>query len=347
MTLTTLKINDYEILVSNNIINNLSDLIKPYLINENEVYIITDKNVYNIYRLKLAEVLPNIGLNWIVIRPGEKAKSYKNYINLSNELIKRGIKRNSLIISFGGGVVGDLAGFISSTLYRGINYIQIPTTLLSQVDSSIGSKTGINNKYGKNLIGAFYDPKLVIIDPLLLNTLPVREYNNGVAEIIKAGLIADAEIIELLEKNTTNKVSKDIIVKSLEVKQLIVMKDPYEKNIRKYLNLGHTLGHAVENNLGYGKIKHGEAVAHGILFSLEFSKKLNILEDDTLIKRVSDLLNKYNLINKSISYTKHFNQMFYDKKALNNGINYVLLKKIALPTIKLISRKDLYENFAK
>lgn len=342
--MTKLKINDYEIIVGRQLLLNLDVLISPFL-TEDRVFIITDSNVYKLYKDKLENSLKKIKIKWIIVKAGERAKKDKTFFKVTNQLIKCGIKRNSLIISLGGGVVGDLSGFVSSTLLRGINYIQIPTTLLSQVDSSIGSKTGINSKYGKNLIGTFYDPKLVLIDLDFLNTLEKDEYNNGIAEIIKAGLISDESILTMLEENQIN---EQLIIKSLKVKETIVKIDPFEQNERKFLNFGHTLGHAIENKLGYGKIKHGQAVALGIMFSLNFSKKLHLLENgNEVIRRAENLFNQYELIKRKINPTIYFNQMFYDKKAVDNGINFIFLTQIEKPIIKLITREDLYENFAK
>lgn len=336
--------NNYQILIGENIFEDIQTLISPFL-NDKVVFIITDRNVYKLYHLYVESILTNLVINWVITPVGEKAKSLKVYNRVINNLLDVGIKRNSLILSIGGGVVGDLAGFVSATLFRGIKYIQIPTTLLSQVDSSVGSKTGINHPKGKNLIGSFYDPSLVIIDPLFLNTLNKREYNNGIAEVIKCGLIKDKTI--LADLNVSDKVSVETIVKALIVKQSIVLADPYEDNIRKFLNFGHTFGHAIENRYGYRKIKHGEAVSYGMLFSLILGIKLGITKDGKLIEEIKTLLNKYSLLNKKLLPKNYINYMFHDKKSTTAGINFIFIEEIENPVIKLITREDLYENFAK
>jgi len=278
--------------------------------------------------------------NHISINCSEKIKSFKIYENITQKLLKLGIDRSSQIVAIGGGTLGDLSGFIASTVMRGIDLILIPTTLLSQVDSSIGGKNGINTKYGKNLVGTFYQPKLVIIDPSLLKTLPVRELRSGYAEIVKHSIINDKKFFNWLEKNSKfifdlqPKILLEAIYKSIIIKRKFVLKDEKEKLRNKYsraiLNFGHTFGHALETFYNYNKkLTHGEAISIGMTISAKISYKLNYLSYQNYEKIISHLNNNNlptfdkNMYNKNI-----FLNIKKDKKNLNGVINFVLINKI-------------------
>lgn len=261
-----LKMPEYDIILEKNSIRNLPKHIKSFYTYE-ALFIVTDVNVDELYHDYIKSILSDFNLHFVVVKAGEQSKSYATYLDVINQLIDQGFKRNHLLIAFGGGVIGDLTGFVASTLYRGCPYIQIPTTLLAQVDSSIGSKVGIDLEKGKNLIGSFYPPKLVLIDPTFLETLSKREYNQGVAEMIKAGLIASKELFNFFKERKT--VTEKEILMALEVKRNVVLKDPFDQNERMLLNFGHTFGHAIEKKYEYKTYKHGEAISYGMLIALE------------------------------------------------------------------------------
>jgi 3-dehydroquinate synthase len=250
--------------------------------------------------------------------------------------LKNKYSRDSCIIAFGGGVIGDITGYASATYQRGINFVQIPTTLLSMVDSSVGGKTGINHSLGKNMIGAFHQPIAVIIDTEILKTLSKRQFSAGMAEVIKYGIIEDKKFFNWIRKNTEKIKMQDpesiikIVKKSCEIKAKIVSLDEREKNIRALLNLGHTFGHAIENYLGYGKWLHGEAIACGFLIAASVAiqnKTMSISEYD----QIKDLIEAFNLptkLPKNINVEKLFKIMLLDKKVKNNEMTYVLPKNI-------------------
>ena len=261
----------YPIIISNGIFSSLRKIIDDEFFPDKCV-VITDSNVYSIYKDKIKNELllnsPNYFL--ISIQPGESSKSQMVRDELENKIIDLKPSRSTLLIALGGGVVGDLTGFLASTLLRGIRYIQVPTTILAQVDSSIGGKTGINTKHSKNLIGTFYHPKLVLIDTNFLITLNNEEYYNGFAEILKAMLIKSKEGFKVIENNIEKIKSRDqdtisdLISRSIKIKNEIVQADPFENGLRKILNFGHTIGHAIEALSNY-QIKHGFAVIEVIL----------------------------------------------------------------------------------
>ena len=270
----------YSIIIGHNTISDIGKYLKPIL-NNNRVFIISSRRIAKIYKGKLLNILNknNIDAIFIVIKDGENQKNFDTISKISNTLLKKGIDRNDALIAFGGGVIGDITGFVSSITLRGVKFIQIPTTLLAQVDSSVGGKTGINTSHGKNLIGTFFQPKIVIIDINFLVTLPRRELLSGYAEIIKYGLIMDRSFFKWLVSNGKNvlKLDRKVLIKSIyyscKNKAKIVNKDEKEKNIRALLNLGHTFGHAIESINKYKQnINHGEAVSIGMVFALKLSQ---------------------------------------------------------------------------
>jgi 3-dehydroquinate synthase len=243
----------YDIIIDENGLTTLEVEIKKIYSSE-RIFVVVDQFVNDIYRETLSSALPSYQLTFIVIPAGEESKSLPVYIDVVKRLIKEGIRRNHMIIALGGGVVGDLVGFVASTLFRGISYIQIPTSLLAMVDSSIGGKVGIDLDEGKNLIGSFYDPKMVYINYQFLESLTKREYANGLAEMIKSGLIGDKHLYHYLLEN--DKVTVKEIQMAILVKREVVLIDPYDKKERMYLNFGHTFGHAIEKKHHYLSYKH-------------------------------------------------------------------------------------------
>ncbi len=328
-----IKNNFYPICIEHNsIIKNLEKIIS----NNKKIVFLIDKKVFYIFK-KLNNYKYQ---NYILVDCSEKIKSFKNYEQISEKILNIGIDRNSIIITIGGGALGDLAGFIASTLMRGIDLILIPTTLLSQVDSSIGGKNGINSKNGKNLIGTFYHPKKVIIDPGVLSTLPKREILSGYAEIIKHAIINDDKFFKWLDKyskkilNLDKKTLSQAIYKSILIKKKYVLRDEKEKLKNNYsraiLNFGHTFGHALEAFYKYNKkLTHGEAICIGMIIAGTLSYKLNYLPLSELNKIKDHFkLNQLPMTDNNIYNQKIFKIIKTDKKNINGKINFILLNKI-------------------
>lgn len=325
-----LKTKNYNILIKDNLISDFDNQIKKVYKNK-DIFIITDQNVYDLYYKNIKKILISFNVYFHVIKPGETSKSFEEYQNTISSLIKQGIKKDHLIIGLGGGVIGDLAGFVSGTIYRGVKFIQIPTSLLAMVDSSIGSKTGIDLSVGKNLVGVFKDPIAVLIDPLFLNTLPIDEYKNGFAEVIKMALIKDKQLFY----NVKDKEKLDVsdIVKAINIKRVIIKKDPYEKYERMLLNFGHTFGHAIEQESNYA-IKHGVAISYGMLISIEEGIKRGLTKD-YIFDEVKEVLLKHNLVKEPlITKNKYLKIIKTDKKNLSSGLNFIYLLDVGKATIK-------------
>ena len=312
----------------------------PAIFNEikigKKIFIIIDKKIS--YLIKDIKINQNIHI--IKIEGSEKIKSIQYYSKISSRLLKLKIDRSSTIISIGGGTIGDLSGLIASTILRGVKFILIPTTLLSQVDSSIGGKNGINTSYGKNLIGTFFQPNKVIIDPSVLSTLSKREIISGYAEILKHALIKNKKLYIWLNNNYTKVINLQTefitkaIIESIKVKAFFVKKDEKEKLLgnssRAMLNFGHTFGHALETMNDYNnKLTHGEAVAIGISFAAKISNKKHLITDKEYYNIIQHLQKvKLPYFDKRIKSNKLYNIMLADKKNSNNKINLILLKRI-------------------
>lgn len=279
----------YDIHIGAGLLDRAGEILHPFLKNR-RVFVVSEKNVITHHgdTLKSALAASTIESHWFVQEPGETSKSFSVLERLVSDILGTGIERSDVLLAFGGGVIGDLAGFAASTILRGIDFVQIPTSLLSQVDSSVGGKTGINTAHGKNLVGAFYQPKAVLIDTNTLNTLPRRELLAGYAEIVKYGLIDDPEFFAWLENKGADIVSDtnseetqalraNAIAHSCRAKARVVAEDERETGKRALLNLGHTFGHALEAECGYsGKLLHGEAVAIGMVMALDASVRLGL-----------------------------------------------------------------------
>ena len=327
------KNNIYSILIENkSIIKNLNKIINK----KKKLFFLIDRKVFYIFK-KLKNYKNK---NYIIVDCSEKIKSFENYSKLSEKILKMDIDRNSSIISIGGGTLGDLSGFIASTVLRGIELILIPTTLLSQVDSSIGGKNGINTKSGKNLVGTFYQPKLVFIDPIFLSTLPKREILSGYAEIVKHGIINDKKFFNWLDSNSkkilnlNSKFMTEAIYRSILIKRKYVLSDEKERlknnKSRAILNFGHTFGHALETFYKYNnKLTHGEAISIGMIISAKISYKLKYLSLIDL-KKIKDhfQLNKLPIIENNMYDNKIFQIIQKDKKNIDGKLNLVLIKKI-------------------
>lgn len=305
------------------------------------LFIITDSRVLSLWGRALHHGLHDAGANAVLLSfdEGEKSKNARTVASLHTQLLSHGITRDSVIIVLGGGVVGDVAGFVASTILRGVQYVQIPTTLLSQVDSSVGGKVGIDHPAGKNLIGAFHQPCGVYIDPVVLKTLPVREFRAGLAEVVKIAAALDAGFFRYLERNRQS-IRKDnpqllasLIRKSVGLKAAVVEQDEHEANFRKVLNLGHTIGHAIEAATNYS-ILHGEAVAIGIAVESELAVRLGILPARDY-RMVIDLLKSLKLPVSlpGMNKRRFFDALSLDKKSVNGRTQFVLLKSIGSSVI--------------
>ena len=337
----------YPIFIGNNILSKFKTILKDNLINYNQCLVIADKNVPKKLIDKILNSLSKKKIFLHYFNSSEKNKNQKSINNILSILLSKNFNRNDCIISVGGGITGDVSSFAASIFKRGLKFINIPTTLLSQVDSSIGGKTGINSKYGKNLIGSFYQPSLVISDIIFLKSLPKREVICGYGEILKHALISDKKFFSFLNINGSQILNlkspliEKAIFKSCFIKKKVVEADEKEISIRKILNFGHTFAHAYEATLGYSKrLNHGEAVILGIKTAAKFSLSINILniKEFNLIENHLNKLSLPNNINKFFSI-KNLNTIFSfmkkDKKNNTNKVNLVLLKKIGTPIYKL------------
>ena len=336
----------YPIFIGNNILKKIKKILNENLINFNQCLVIADNNVPKKLIGTILNSLPKKNTCLYYFNSSEKNKNQKSVDNILSILLKKNFNRNDCVISIGGGITGDISSFVASIFKRGLKFVNIPTTLLSQVDSSIGGKTGINTKYGKNLIGSFYPPNLVISDIIFLKSLPRREIICGYGEILKHALIADKKFFSFLDKNgfqilnLKSPLIEKAIFKSCSIKKKVVEIDEKEMGIRKILNFGHTFAHAYEATLGYSKkLNHGEAVILGIKTAVKFSlaKKILSIKEFNLIENHLNKLNLPNHILKLFSI-KDLNRilsfMKKDKKNNTSKINLVLLKKIGSPLYK-------------
>jgi 3-dehydroquinate synthase len=301
--------------------------------------VITDSNVAKFFAKSALDSLSHANFEPILISvpAGEKSKRISVVEKCFDQLAAHRLERKSFIVALGGGVVGDLAGFVAATYLRGIDFVQVPTTLLAQVDSSVGGKTGVNLRAGKNLVGAFYQPRLVLCDLKTLATLPRREFISGLAEVIKYGIIFDAKLFAQLERDLSKILERDekilstVIARCCEIKAEIVSQDETESGLRAILNFGHTIGHAIENSFGYGKFLHGEAISIGQIAAAKISEKISGLPKLD-VERIEKLFQRAGLPTKiklnSAQRKKLFTAMKLDKKVSGGEIKFVLARKI-------------------
>lgn len=327
----------YNVIIDNGF-NNFGDV--KDIIQNKKIAIICDKTVKNLYSKELKKQLKGNKYYFLTITPGEKSKNLKNYCKLINKLASLSFTRSDVVITFGGGVVGDLGAFVASTYMRGIKLIAIPTTILSAVDSSVGGKTAVDLTYGKNLCGTFYQPSAVYVNVNFFKTLPNREILSGYGEIIKYSMLS-----KTLTYNDIRSGDLELIVyKCLSIKKDIVEKDEQESNLRMLLNLGHTFGHAVETLSNY-TLSHGECVAIGLKYIIEFSKKYYDL-NDTTINELYQLLNSFGH-NLNVEYTllDIIEKINADKKRQSNYINLITLKGVGCPQIEKVEIDGLKNYF--
>ena len=350
------KSHSYSILIGENTLNILPKKIKILCPKTKNIALIIDKNIPIKFQNNLKKKLKRYNLLILPFKANERNKSINTINYFLNKLLSKNFNRSDLVIGVGGGITGDVIGFVASIFKRGINFINIPTTLLAQVDSAIGGKTGVNSNYGKNLIGSFFQPKLVISDTTFINSLPRKEIICGYAEILKHSIIKDKTFFNWLKKNSKFIFKKDnrkltyAIKKSCEIKNYFVSKDVNEKNIRMILNFGHTFAHAIEVKNKYSKrISHGEAVLSGMMLAT----KLSIIKKICSPKTLAEIKNIYLQNNLDYTYKKYSNKNLLsklipylknDKKNNDGMINFILLKNIgqtALPNKNKISVSKL------
>ena len=322
---------EYPIILGKNIISQLKEYISDY----DKILLLSNEDIGNIYFKRVLQELKDERIRVFTIPEGESFKNLETLSSIYDYMAKENFSRKSLIISLGGGVVCDIGGFVGATYMRGIDFIQIPTSLLAQVDASIGGKTGVDTQYGKNLIGAFKQPKAVFIDVSFLSTLPKEQFFSGMAEVIKHSLIIEnKEYFEFLKEKREEIISLDskslieMIAKSCDIKREIVERDEFEKGDRALLNLGHTYGHSIEKLFNFKGMTHGEGVAKGIIFELELSKILNEIDEDR-IEEIKDIFKSYGLDPNPIYYPEEviLEIMKKDKKNSFDKINFILFSK--------------------
>ena len=334
-----------NIKLPNNIIYNIM-IDKLNLIKfDKKAVIVTNCTVSSLHLDYIKQNLSIKNLSIVTLLDGEEYKNMQSIDSILNHCFEHKLNRSSLLIAFGGGVIGDMTGFAASIYQRGIDFIQIPTTLLAQVDACVGGKTGVNNKYGKNLIGAFHQPRAVYIDPFFLSTLPKREFNSGVSEIIKMAITFDKDFFIWLENNILDneKNIKYAISKSVQIKANVVNADEKEKGIRAVLNYGHTFAHVIENETNYKTYLHGEAVGIGMLIANELSIKIGLMSKQEAL-RIKKLLESYKIptsyvVKDTEDFYEHF---FLDKKSLDNKIKFILAKGLGNYTMSdKIKKEDI------
>jgi 3-dehydroquinate synthase len=337
----------YPLYIGQDIIKDAGNKFKS-IFSQSRVVIISDTTVFSLYGNKLESSLDSCDITYykIVLPPGEGTKSFDALTSVYDELVRLGIQKTDVIVALGGGVIGDLSGFAASTYLRGINFVQIPTTLLAQVDSSIGGKVAVNLPMGKNLVGSFYHPKMVIIDTDVLQTLSDKDFASGMAEIIKTGAIMDGRLFKLIEDNAgrkeITKVIEQVVTRCCEIKGDVVRRDELDNGIRMLLNFGHTLAHAIEK-MPDNIYTHGEAVAIGMVQFSMLGEKLGLTEKGTAV-RLEKLVNSFDLPDSvDMDKDKLIEIMSRDKKIRDNQLKLILLKTIGKSFIHKIPISNIGE----
>lgn len=329
----------YPIFIGSNL--NPQELLEPY-IHGKQVMIVSNDTVAPLYLNRYKAALENLGktVATCILPDGEKYKNIEHLNLIFDALLEAGFNRDCTVLALGGGVIGDMAGFASACFQRGVYFIQVPTTLLSQVDSSVGGKTGINHPLGKNMIGAFQQPQVVLADMSQLSTLPDRELSAGLAEVIKYALLGDEEFLVWLEANMEGLIARDeqllaeAVYRSCAHKARIVANDEKEQGERALLNLGHTFGHAIESYLGYGEWLHGEAVATGMVMAADLSHRMGWISLEDL-ERTKKIISRAQLpiVCPKIPLDDFLAYMAHDKKVLNGQLRLVLLQQLGKAVI--------------
>ena len=342
----------YPIYIGTNLLEQPA-LFEPHLKSSTTVFIVSNTTVAPLYAKTLTNTLTQLGktVRLLELPDGESFKDWQHLQLIFDELLAHGADRQSMIVALGGGVVGDMAGFGAASFMRGIRFIQVPTTLLAQVDSSVGGKTGINHPLGKNMIGAFHQPVAVIADLNTLRTLPPRELSAGLAEVIKHGAIADADFLDWIEANTGALLACDTnamahaVLRSCEIKSAVVSADEREGGIRATLNFGHTFGHAIESGLGYGEWLHGEAVGCGMVMAADLSARLGQIgqADAQRLKRIIASMH-LPIAPPKLGSQRFMELMQVDKKTEAGQIRYITLGSIGAARIQQVPDATVIET---
>ncbi len=339
-----LKERSYPIYIGEDLLRSAGGYFRKHHVGKS-IVIITDSHVAPKYLSSLQKSLEAKGfsLRSIILPPGESQKSIRTAEKIYTQLLKWNIERSATIVALGGGVIGDLAGFVAATFQRGIGFVQIPTTLLAQVDSSVGGKVGINHPLAKNMIGAFYQPSFVLADISVLKTLPKREIICGLGEVVKYGIILDRKFFTAVERTMEDILAGDrssltrIVKRSCELKAYVVARDEKESNLRAILNFGHTIGHALEHAGGYGKLKHGEAVLYGMIAETAIASLKNMIPHEDA-ERIEQLVRKIpipSLTPLKLDYRSLHTAMMMDKKVKNGAIRMTLPRTIGTVTLPM------------
>ena len=355
MIRVNLSSNSYNIYIDKGLLERIGDtLVKGKA--PCKTLLITDKNIEKVYGSIVTESLKRnkFDVRLVSLQPGEEQKTLETALTLYDACFDHKLDRNSLIVALGGGVVGDIAGFVAATFMRGIPFIQIPTSLLAQVDSSIGGKVAVNHPKGKNMIGSFYQPKAVFIDTETLSTLPAPELVAGLVEVIKYGVIKDAELFEYIEKSLYDILQLNhnallkVIATSCQIKANIVEEDEKEKHLRAILNYGHTIGHAIETVTNYKKYRHGEAVAIGMLYAARIAIDMG-LTDNTVFERQISLIKRLGLpIHTGLNPEEIIKTLYVDKKVISGRLRFILPTKIGEVIISdQVTEEILYRILSK
>jgi 3-dehydroquinate synthase len=345
-----LKDKSYPIYIGSGILSQKDLLVKH--IKSKQVFVVTNVTIAPLYLSQLQQSLEKFQVEVVMLPDGEQYKNLDHVTKIFDLLLEKRYGRHATLIALGGGVVGDMGGFAAACYQRGIAFIQIPTTVLAQVDSSVGGKTGVNHPLGKNMIGAFYQPQCVIADMDVLDTLNDRQLVAGLAEVIKYGLIRDIAFFEWLENNMTQLLARDkkalsyAIEKSCLNKAEVVAEDEFESGIRATLNLGHTFGHAIETGMGYGTYLHGEAVAIGMGYAADLSRRMGWLSAEE-VDRILALLKLTGLPvepPKAMSTAQFIDLMAVDKKNVDGEIRFILLESIGKATLPMAVSQQILEQ---
>lgn len=344
----------YDISVGIDLRNHLSDILAPW--NQGQQWLVlTQQAIFDLYQPVIQQLRGNgFRIDTIIVPGDESAKNIRHAEDVWTKMVQMGCDRSSILLALGGGVVGDLGGFVASTYMRGIPFIQVPTTLLAMVDSAIGGKTAVNLAAGKNLVGAIYQPKAVLVDPVFLQTLPQRNVISSLAEAVKYGFIRDASIFDTFETRYDDLVSlkdhallSEIIAKSCNIKAQIVSNDQFELGERKLLNYGHTIGHAFETIQEYGGLYHGEAVLYGMKCANYISNKKGLLSDE-LYSRAQAVLNRFDLPELgAVAPERVLEIVAHDKKNINGKLSFILIDDIGNGVISTdVTADDIIDSLS-
>ena len=326
-----LKEHGYPIYIEEGMLSKIGEMIHEKF-KCRKIMIVSDDNVFPLYGQEMIDRLEKYFVcDSVVIPHGEKSKNIQTLPEIYQKFLEAKLTRSDLVIALGGGVVGDIAGFAAATYLRGVPYVQVPTSLLAQVDSSVGGKTAVDLGEGKNLVGAFYQPKMVVIDPNVLDTLPKRYLSDGMGEVIKYGCIMDAELFSILEGSSLTNMKEmrtEIIARCVNSKRIVVEKDEFDTGDRLILNFGHTIGHAIEQAHAYSKESHGEAVGIGMYQLTALAEQMNLTEQGTS-QRIKNLLNLYELPTECNMKLKDLKKVILlDKKNLDHKLKIILIRRI-------------------